>query len=104
METLAVVLPRPRTHAASAVAAAPSTAPASGLLLQQSVSMTAGAEEPLAALAAAPVAAVVVCHPCDEAIVRHLMAHVGRRDIGLLVDGTAAPGALGLSVRFAVAS
>lgn len=96
MDTLAVVLPRPRSHAA--------VAPAAGLTLQQSVSMTAGAEAPLTALSAASTDAIVVCHPCDEAIVRHLVGHVGRHDIVLLVDDGAAPGALGLSVRFAVAS
>ena len=91
-----MVLPRPRSYAA--------LAPAEPLAYRQTVSMTAGAEAPLAALKAAPRGATVICHPCDEAIVRHLVAHVGRADVVLHVDETAPAGELGLRVRLAVAS
>jgi hypothetical protein len=92
METFAVVLPRPRSH------------PSAGLALRKTVSMTRGAEEPLAALRDAPPAALVSCHPYDEAIVRHLVGHAGRTDCAVVVDPDVAHGVLGLSVRLAVAS
>jgi hypothetical protein len=58
----------------------------------------------MAALRDAPPSALVSCHPYDEAIVRHLLAHAGRPDCELVLDATASHGVLGLSVRFAVAS
>jgi hypothetical protein len=94
MEPITVVLPRPRSTG---------TTPA-GIAYRRSVSMTAGAEEPLRLLADAPTAATVNCHPCDEAIVRHLVAHIGRIDCPLLVDPEVPPGMLAVSVRLAVAS
>jgi len=66
--------------------------------------MTAGADAPLRALRDAPSAAAVPCHPCDEAIVRHLVGHVGRQDCPVQVDASVTPGMLALSVRLAVAS
>jgi hypothetical protein len=90
MEPTTVVLPRPRSHAAS-------------LALRHTVSMTSGAELPLRALADAPTSATVSCHPCDEAIVRHLLGHVARLDCDLRIDPAVTPGELALHVRLAVA-
>jgi hypothetical protein len=94
MEPITVVLPRPRSAGV----------PQAGIAYRRTVSMTAGADEPLRMLADAPTAASVNCHPCDEAIVRHLVAHVGRIDCSLRVDPEVAPGVLAISVRLAVAS
>lgn len=94
MEPITVVLPRPRT-----AVAAPS-----GVAFRRTVSMTAGADEPLRVLADAPTRASVSCHPCDEAIVRHLLAHVRRHDCPVLVDVEVDPGVLAVSVRLTVAS
>lgn len=94
MDQTTVVLPRPRSR--------PDTR--SGLVFRRTVSMTAGAEEPLRALRDAPASAAVLCHPCDEAIVRHLVRHARRDDCAVHVDANVAPGMLALSVRLAVAS
>jgi hypothetical protein len=94
MDQTTVVLPRPRTRPGSG----------SSLAFRRTVSMTTGAEAPLRALREAPAAAAVLCHPCDEAIVRHLVGHVGRVDCPVLVDPAVKPGVLALSVRLAVAS
>ena len=94
MEPITVVLPRPRS-AGSTLA---------GIAYRRTVSMTAGADEPLRMLADAPTAAAVNCHPCDEAIVRHLVGHVGRHDCAVRVDPEVTPGELAISVRLAVAS
>jgi hypothetical protein len=90
MDLTTVALPRPRSYAA-------------GLSFRRRVSMTSGAELPLRALADAPAAAAVSCHPCDEAIVRHLICHVGRLDCDVRVDPSVSPGELALSVQLAVA-
>jgi hypothetical protein len=95
MESVTVVLPRPRSSAAV-------TTPS--LALRHTVSMTSGAETPLRALADAPSSAHISCNPCDEAIVRHLLGHVGRIDCELRVDAGVAAGVLAISVRLAVAS
>jgi hypothetical protein len=95
MESVTVVLPRPRS---SSVATAPS------LALRHTVSMTNGAETPLRAIADAPTSAHISCNPCDEAIVRHLLGHVGRIDCELRVDAGVVAGELAISVRLAVAS
>jgi len=71
--------------------------------LRSTVNMTDGADAPLKALREAPTAALVSCHPCDEAIVRHLLAHVSRADCVVLVDAAATPGQLAVSLRFALA-
>jgi len=94
MEPITVVLPRPRSAGS----------PQSGIAFRRSVSMTAGADEPLRLQRDAPTSAAVSCHPCDEAIVRHLVAHVGRLDCPLTLDPQVAPGMLAVSVRLAVAS
>jgi hypothetical protein len=91
METTTVVLPRPRSRASS-------------LALRQTVTMTAGADAPLRALREAPTASQISCHPCDEAIVRHLLGHIGRVDVNLQTDADVTPGVLAIAVRFAVAS
>jgi hypothetical protein len=95
MESVTVVLPRPRSSSAV-------TTPS--LALRHTVSMTSGAETPLRALADAPTSAHVSCNPCDEAIVRHLLGHVGRIDCELRVDAGVTAGVLAISVRLAVAS
>lgn len=96
MDQLTVVLPHPRSRSA---------APAErGLALRHTVSMTAGAEGPVRALTDAPTAATLVCHPYDEAIVRHLVAHVGRADCEVRVDPAAVHGQLAVSLRLAYAS
>jgi hypothetical protein len=95
MESVTVVLPRPRSS---------STVPTSSLAFRHSVSMTSGAETPLRALTDAPTSAHVSCNPCDEAIVRHLLGHVGRLDCELRVDPGVTAGVLAISVRLAVAS
>jgi hypothetical protein len=94
MDQTTVVLPRPRLRPGSGTS----------LAFRRTVSMTAGADAPLRALRDAPAAAAVLCHPCDEAIVRHLIGHVGRVDCPVLVDAAVTPGVLALSVRLAVAS
>jgi hypothetical protein len=99
MGPITVVLPRPRT-----ADYAPSGSASSAVAFRRTVSMTAGADEPLRVLADAPAAASVSCHPCDEAIVRHLVGHVGRLDCALHVDPEVAPGVLAVSVRLAVVS
>jgi hypothetical protein len=91
MELTTVVLPRPRSQVAN-------------LAFRRTVSMTEGADAPLRALSDAPSSATVSCHPCDEAIVLHLIGHVGRADCDVRVDPTVRPGQLALSVRLAVAS
>jgi hypothetical protein len=91
MEPTTVVLPRPRSRSA-------------GLALHRTVTMTAGAELPLRALQEAPIGVLVSCHPCDEAIVRYLVGHVGRPDCSLRVDPAVDPGVLALGVRLRVAS
>jgi hypothetical protein len=91
MEPTAVVLPRPRSYAP-------------GLAFRRTVSMTSGADLPLRALSDAPASARVSCHPCDEAIVRHLLNHVGRADCEVAIDPAVTPGELALSVRLAFAS
>ena len=94
MEPITVVLPRPRSAGSSRA----------DIGYLRTVSMTAGADEPLRMLAAAPSAAAVSCHPCDEAIVRHLVGHVGRLDCAVQVDPEVTPGVLAINVRLAVAS
>jgi hypothetical protein len=94
MDQTTVVLPRPRTRPGSG----------SGLAFRRTVSMTSGAEEPLRALRDAPTSAAIICHPCDEAIVRHLVGHVARTDCPVQVDPAVSPGMLALNVRLAVAS
>ena len=91
MELTTVVLPRPRTSVGN-------------LALRRTISMTSGADVPLTALADAPTSSTVSCHPCDEAIVRHLLGHTGRLDCELRVDAAVTPGELALSVRLAYAS
>lgn len=94
MEPITVVLPRPRSAGSTSA----------GIAFRRTVSMTAGAEAPLRLLSDAPAAAAVNCHPCDEAIVRHLVAHVGRMDCPIRLDPEVTPGVLAVSVRLAVAS
>jgi hypothetical protein len=94
MEPITVVLPRPRSAG---------SAPAR-IAYRRVVSLTCGAETPLQALTDAPTSAAIHCHPCDEAIVRHLVGHVARHDCELRIDGNVAPGELAISVRLAVAS
>jgi hypothetical protein len=94
MEPIIVVLPRPRSAGSTPVR----------LAYRRVVSLTCGAEAPLQALTDAPTAAGIRCHPCDEAIVRHLVGHVARHDCELRVDENVAPGELAISVRLAVAS
>ncbi|HSP38743.1 MAG TPA: hypothetical protein VLR26_13415 [Frankiaceae bacterium] len=94
MEPITVVLPRPRSTG---------SAPTS-LAYRLTISLTSGAEAPLQALTDAPTSAAINCHPCDEAIVLHLVRHLGRSDYYLRVDATVAPGELAISVRLAVAS
>jgi hypothetical protein len=94
MDQTTVVLPRPRTRPNAGTS----------LAFRRTVSMTAGADAPLRALRDAPASAVVICHPCDEAIVRHLVAHAHRADCAVQVDANVSPGVLALSVRLAVAS
>jgi hypothetical protein len=94
MEPITVVLPRPRSAGSTRASIA----------FRRTVSLTMGAEEPLRMLANAPTAAAVNCHPCDEAIVRHLISHVGRVDCSVRVDQDLTPGVLAISVRLAVAS
>ena len=99
MGPITVVLPRPRT-----AGSAPAGTASSAVAFRRTVSMTAGADEPLRVLADAPTAASVSCHPCDEAIVRHLVGHVGRLDCAVHVDADVPPGMLAVSVRLAIAS
>jgi hypothetical protein len=94
MDQTTVVLPRPRSRPGSRTS----------LAYRRTVSMTAGAEAPLRALRDAPPTAAVLCHPCDEAIVRHLVMHADRHDCAVQVDANVTPGVLALSVRLAVAS
>jgi hypothetical protein len=103
MEPITMVLPHPR----SAVRATPSVAPrppATPRTITVAVSLTSGSEAPLRALADAPQAARIVCHPYDEAIVAHLLAHVGRSDCLLHPTDAAAHGELSIRVRLAIAS
>lgn len=105
MGPITVVLPRPRTAGSTpAGAASPAGTASSAVAYRRTVSMTGGADEPLRVLADAPTAAAVSCHPCDEAIVRHLVGHVGRGDCAIHVDADVPPGQLAVSVRLAVAS
>jgi hypothetical protein len=57
------------------------------------VSLTEGCDAPLDALKLAPLGHDISCHPCDEAIVRLLMARIHRSD-PLLVSASVAPGTL----------
>lgn len=60
------------------------------------LSLTEGCETPLDALKAAGLELAVGCHPCDEAVVRLLIARVRRSDETLLVSPTIRPGTLRL--------
>src|ERR1700712_1701802 len=102
MEPMTLVLPQPRTAALATSTATPPAAPTRSPAL--SVSLTSGAETPLRALAEAPPSARIVCHPYDQAIVAHLLAHVGRTDCLLHPLAAAVPGELSIRVRLAVAS
>jgi ribosome recycling factor len=103
MEPITLVLPHPRSAARSTSQSTPRTTPTSRTL-SLTVSLTAGSEAPLRALAEAPDAARIVCHPYDQAIVAHLLAHVGRTDCSLHPTDAAAHGELSIRVRLAVAS
>jgi hypothetical protein len=59
------------------------------------VSLTEGCDAPLEALKLAPLDHDVHCHPCDEAIVRLLMARTRRSD-ALQISYTVTPGTLRL--------
>jgi hypothetical protein len=59
------------------------------------VSLTDGCDAPLDALKLAPLDHDIQCHPCDEAIVRLLMARIRRTD-GLQISYAIAPGTLRL--------
>lgn len=107
MEPITLVLPHPRSAALATSAARPAaTPPAASTTRKRSldVSLTSGAETPLRALAEAPPSARIVCHPYDQAIVAHLLAHLGRTDCLLHPLDAAVPGQLSIRVRLAVAS
>jgi hypothetical protein len=103
MEPITMVLPHPRTAAPSTSPVPPRAAPTSRVS-SLAVSLTSGSETPLRALAEAPQSARIVCHPCDQAIVAHLLAHVGRSDCLLHPLAAGVPGELSIRVRLAVAS
>jgi hypothetical protein len=73
----------------------PPVAPAAAIPMQigpaVTVSLLHGCEQPLEALKSAPRS--VACHPCDEAVVRLLVARV-RHPIELLICPKVAPGTL----------
>jgi hypothetical protein len=83
---------------AAAAVAATSGAPLDSIPLQAgpqlTVSLTDGCEAPLEALKTAAQDRMVRCHPCDEAIVRLLMARVRRTEAVLLVTAAICPGTL----------
>ena len=106
MEPITLVLPHPRSPARET---SPPTSPAtprasSSRTPSLTVSLTAGSEMPLRALVEAPPSARIVCHPYDQAIVAHLLAHVGRTDCSLHPTAVVAPGELRIRVRLAVVS
>ena len=83
---------------AAAAVAAPSGAPLDAIPVQLgpqlTVSLTEGCEAPLEALKTAAHDRAVHCHPCDEAVVRLLMARVRRTETALLVSSSVCPGTL----------
>ncbi len=85
---------------AAAAVAEPSSAPLEAIPVQAgphvTVSLTGGCEAPLEALKTATDDRLVHCHPCDEAIVRLLLARARRADAALLVTTTICPGTLSL--------
>ncbi len=85
---------------AAAAVVAPSSAPLEAIPIQAgpqlTVSLTDGCEAPLEALKTAAHDRMVHCHPCDEAVVRLLMARVRRTEAALLVTTSICPGTLSL--------
>ncbi len=99
--TLATELASPGFPApAAAAVAAPSGAPLDVIPVQAgpqlTVSLTEGCEAPLEALKSLAHDRTVRCHPCDEAVVRLLMARVRRAEAALLVTTAICPGSLSL--------
>lgn len=78
----------------------PAVAPADAIPVQPgpgaTVSLTGGCETPMEALKAAKAGLPVGCHPCDEAIVRLLLARLRRCPDDLVVSQTVRPGTLAL--------
>jgi hypothetical protein len=76
----------------------PVPAPAAAIPAQAgpalTISLTDGCETPMDALKTAPPDRPVRCHPCDEAIVRLLIARVRRPDDDLTVTTAVPPGTL----------
>jgi hypothetical protein len=58
------------------------------------VSLTEGCETPLDALKSAAADGPIRCHPCDEAIVRLLIARARKGDCDLAVSSAVPPGTL----------
>jgi hypothetical protein len=85
---------------AAAAVAATSGAPLDAIPVQPgpqlTVSLTGGCEAPLEALKTSAQDRMVRCHPCDEAVVRLLMARVRRAEAALLVTPAVCPGTLDL--------
>ena len=83
---------------AAAAVAATSGAPLDAIPVQAgphvTVSLTDGCEAPLEALKAAAIDRAVCCHPCDEAVVRLLLARARRHEAALLVTASVCPGTL----------
>ena len=97
--TLAIELASSGSPASGAVSA-PSGAPLDVIPVQTgpqlTVSLTGGCEAPLEALKVAGLDRVVRCNPCDEAVVRLLMARIRRTESALLVTTAICPGTLTL--------
>jgi hypothetical protein len=95
--TLAIELVSSGSPAPGAVTA-PSGAPLDVIPVQAgpqiTVSLTDGCEAPLEALKSVGHDRVVRCNPCDEAVVRLLMARIRRTESALLVTNAICPGTL----------
>ena len=97
--TLAIELVSSGSPASGAVTA-PSGAPLDVIPVQSgpqlTVSLTDGCEAPLEALRSVAHDRMVRCNPCDEAVVRLLMARIRRAESALLVSTAICPGTLSL--------
>ncbi len=88
--------PAPAAAAVAAIPGAPLDAIPAQSGPQLTVSLTDGCEAPLEALKTSAHDRLVRCHPCDEAVVRLLMARVRRTEVVLLVTAAICPGTLSL--------
>jgi hypothetical protein len=79
-----------------AVPVAPATAIPAQLGPGDTISLTQGCETPLDALKTCAAERPIRCHPCDEAVVRLLLARARRTESDLVVSTAINPGTLAL--------